>query len=210
MNTTGSQPRPPIRIGVIVATPSRGWGTAAHLPALAALEEFKVTAVATTRGHLGGTAGDARRHPHHRLGHLPQQTRRIGRGAAGARAFQPGTRGGARRAAEKRRRAVPRVRPGDQLRPAGRCGPPWKPRRASACPSSSRCCTTARSAGGHLDGRVPVRAEDRVSRVGEELVAGAGRGRVGGDEPGTAAAKRVLVDHRPAHRSRPARVTSPP
>jgi predicted dehydrogenase len=41
--------RPPIRIGVIGATPGRGWGTAAHLPALAALDEFEVTAVATTR-----------------------------------------------------------------------------------------------------------------------------------------------------------------
>src|ERR1700689_3011672 len=49
VNTTGSQSRPPIRIGVIGATPARGWGTAAHLPALAALEEFEVTAVATTR-----------------------------------------------------------------------------------------------------------------------------------------------------------------
>ncbi len=49
MNTIGSQSRPPIRIGVIGATPARGWGTAAHLPALAALEEFEITAVATTR-----------------------------------------------------------------------------------------------------------------------------------------------------------------
>jgi predicted dehydrogenase len=49
VNTTGSQSRPPIRIGVIGATPARGWGTAAHLPALRALEEFEVTAVATTR-----------------------------------------------------------------------------------------------------------------------------------------------------------------
>ena len=40
---------PPIRVGVIGANPDRGWGTAAHLPALAALEEFQVTAVATTR-----------------------------------------------------------------------------------------------------------------------------------------------------------------
>ncbi len=51
----GSQPRPPvqgwppIRIGVIGATPGRGWGTAAHLPALHALGEFEVTAVSTTR-----------------------------------------------------------------------------------------------------------------------------------------------------------------
>src|SRR6201996_5114816 len=31
------------------AAPGRGWGTAAHLPALRALGEFEVTAVATTR-----------------------------------------------------------------------------------------------------------------------------------------------------------------
>jgi predicted dehydrogenase len=49
VSTIGSQPRPPIRIGVIGATPARGWGTAAHLPALQALGEFEVTAVATTR-----------------------------------------------------------------------------------------------------------------------------------------------------------------
>ncbi len=49
MSTIGSQSRPPIRIGIIGATAARGWGTAAHLPALAALEEFEVTAVATTR-----------------------------------------------------------------------------------------------------------------------------------------------------------------
>jgi predicted dehydrogenase len=45
VSTVGSQ----IRIGVIGATPARGWGTAAHLPALQGLEEFEVTAVATTR-----------------------------------------------------------------------------------------------------------------------------------------------------------------
>ena len=49
MSTIGTQSRPPIRIGVIGATPARGWGTAAHLPALEALEEFEVTAVSTTR-----------------------------------------------------------------------------------------------------------------------------------------------------------------
>ena len=49
MSTSGSQSRPPIRIGVIGATPARGWGTAAHLPALAVLEDFEVTAVSTTR-----------------------------------------------------------------------------------------------------------------------------------------------------------------
>ena len=49
MSTIGPQGQAPIRIGVIGATPARGWGTAAHLPALQALEEFEVTAVSTTR-----------------------------------------------------------------------------------------------------------------------------------------------------------------
>src|SRR6202453_1264204 len=49
MNTIGSQGRPPVRIGILGATPARGWGPAAHLPALQALEEFEVTAVSTTR-----------------------------------------------------------------------------------------------------------------------------------------------------------------
>ncbi len=48
MTSIGSESRP-IRLGIIGATPSRGWGTAAHLPALQALDEFEVTAVATTR-----------------------------------------------------------------------------------------------------------------------------------------------------------------
>jgi len=39
----------PLRVGVVGATPARGWGTTAHLPALTALPEFIVTAVSTTR-----------------------------------------------------------------------------------------------------------------------------------------------------------------
>jgi predicted dehydrogenase len=39
----------PLRVGLVGATPGRGWGSAAHLPALRALDEFEVTAVATTR-----------------------------------------------------------------------------------------------------------------------------------------------------------------
>ncbi|MEV8632127.1 Gfo/Idh/MocA family oxidoreductase [Streptosporangium sp. NPDC051023] len=39
----------PIRVGVVGASPGRGWGTAAHLPALLGLEEYTVTAVATTK-----------------------------------------------------------------------------------------------------------------------------------------------------------------
>src|ERR1700684_3902212 len=64
VNTTGSQSRPPIRIGVIGATPARGWGTAAHLPALQALEEFEVTAVSTTRLSTARATAEAFGVPH--------------------------------------------------------------------------------------------------------------------------------------------------
>ncbi|MBO0834164.1 MAG: Gfo/Idh/MocA family oxidoreductase [Actinobacteria bacterium] len=50
---------PPLRVGIIGATPGRGWGTAAHLPALAALPEFTVTAVATTRADTARATADA-------------------------------------------------------------------------------------------------------------------------------------------------------
>jgi predicted dehydrogenase len=49
----------PIRVGVIGANPSRGWGTAAHLPALAALPEFQVTAVSTTHLSTARATADA-------------------------------------------------------------------------------------------------------------------------------------------------------
>lgn len=39
----------PMRVGVVGASPDRGWARAAHLPALLGLPEFAVTAVATTR-----------------------------------------------------------------------------------------------------------------------------------------------------------------
>jgi predicted dehydrogenase len=45
----GRPGRAPIRVGVVGATPARGWGTSAHLPALQALDDFEVTAVSTTR-----------------------------------------------------------------------------------------------------------------------------------------------------------------
>jgi predicted dehydrogenase len=46
--TSESTGRAPIRVGIIGATPARGWGTTAHLPALQALGDFEVTAVSTT------------------------------------------------------------------------------------------------------------------------------------------------------------------
>jgi predicted dehydrogenase len=52
-------PRSPLRVGIIGATPARGWGTLAHLPALAALPEFAVTAVATTRAETARATADA-------------------------------------------------------------------------------------------------------------------------------------------------------
>lgn len=49
MDSTGSEANTPIRVGVIGANPDRGWATAAHLPALAAMPEFETVAVASTR-----------------------------------------------------------------------------------------------------------------------------------------------------------------
>jgi predicted dehydrogenase len=58
MTSIGSESAP-IRLGIIGATPSRGWATAAHLPALRALDEFEVTAVATTHLETARATADA-------------------------------------------------------------------------------------------------------------------------------------------------------
>jgi predicted dehydrogenase len=42
-------PAAPIRVGIVGASPTRGWALSAHLPALAGLPGFTVTAVSTTR-----------------------------------------------------------------------------------------------------------------------------------------------------------------
>src|SRR5215475_9720114 len=47
----------PIRVGIVGASP-QSWATAAHLPALAHLDEFTVTAVATTRQDSARKAAD--------------------------------------------------------------------------------------------------------------------------------------------------------
>jgi predicted dehydrogenase len=39
----------PYRVGIVGANPERGWARAAHLPALAAMDDFEIAAVATTR-----------------------------------------------------------------------------------------------------------------------------------------------------------------
>jgi predicted dehydrogenase len=39
----------PIRVGIIGASPDRGWAVRAHIPALQALPDFQITAVATSR-----------------------------------------------------------------------------------------------------------------------------------------------------------------
>jgi predicted dehydrogenase len=57
----GPRPSPvnaPLRVGIVGATPARGWGTLAHLPALAALPEFRVMAVATTRAATAQATAD--------------------------------------------------------------------------------------------------------------------------------------------------------
>ena len=58
-NSTSARKTDPIRVGVVGANPSRGWGTAAHLPALRALDEFQITAVATTRAETARTTAEA-------------------------------------------------------------------------------------------------------------------------------------------------------
>ncbi|MFE9319995.1 Gfo/Idh/MocA family protein [Nocardia sp. NPDC052278] len=39
----------PIRVGIVGASPDRGWAVRAHVPALQALEDFRITAVGTSR-----------------------------------------------------------------------------------------------------------------------------------------------------------------
>jgi predicted dehydrogenase len=53
-----------IRVGIVGASPHGGWGVAAHLPALAHLDEFDVTAVATTRQPSAQQTADAFGIPH--------------------------------------------------------------------------------------------------------------------------------------------------
>ena len=47
----------PIRVGIVGASP-HSWAAAAHLPALAHLDELTVTAVATTRPDSARAAAD--------------------------------------------------------------------------------------------------------------------------------------------------------
>jgi predicted dehydrogenase len=48
-----------IRVGIIGANPTRGWAATAHVPALARLDEFELTAVATTREDSAAAAARA-------------------------------------------------------------------------------------------------------------------------------------------------------
>jgi predicted dehydrogenase len=49
----------PVRVGIVGANPVTSWAAAAHLPALAQLDEFTVTAVATTRQATADAAAAA-------------------------------------------------------------------------------------------------------------------------------------------------------
>jgi predicted dehydrogenase len=48
----------PIRVGIIGASPERGWALQSHLPGLVVLPEFKLTAVATTRAETAATTAE--------------------------------------------------------------------------------------------------------------------------------------------------------
>lgn len=54
----------PIRVGIIGANPNGSWGTRAHLPALAALDDFNVTAVATSHQETADATAQAFSIPH--------------------------------------------------------------------------------------------------------------------------------------------------
>ncbi len=51
--------RSPLRVGVVGANPARGWGSTAHLPALRALHEYQIMAVATTRPETARATAEA-------------------------------------------------------------------------------------------------------------------------------------------------------
>lgn len=53
-----------VRVGIVGASMNRGWAVAAHLPALAQLDEFAVTAVATTNHASARQTADAFGIPH--------------------------------------------------------------------------------------------------------------------------------------------------
>ncbi|MGW4284943.1 hypothetical protein ACWEFY_34440, partial [Nocardia sp. NPDC004750] len=54
----------PLGVGVVGANPTGSWAAATHLPALAALPEFRVTAVATTNPASGPAPGEGPRAKH--------------------------------------------------------------------------------------------------------------------------------------------------
>lgn len=54
----------PIRVGIVGASPDRGWGLLAHVPALRSLGRFRITAVATTREESARAAAEAIGVPH--------------------------------------------------------------------------------------------------------------------------------------------------
>ncbi|WP_280184743.1 hypothetical protein [Nocardia gipuzkoensis] len=61
----------PLGVGIVGANPTGSWAAATHLPALAQLPEFRVTAVATTKRGGGGAPGGPhpqRQHPGPRPG----------------------------------------------------------------------------------------------------------------------------------------------
>jgi predicted dehydrogenase len=57
--STAEEGKSPLRVGVVGANPTRGWGSTAHLPALRALDEYQIMAVATTRLETARATADA-------------------------------------------------------------------------------------------------------------------------------------------------------
>ncbi len=53
----------PIRVGIVGASPTRGWALGTHLPLLEALPGYELVAVATTRQPVRSRRPTASEHP---------------------------------------------------------------------------------------------------------------------------------------------------
>ena len=133
----------PIRVGVIGATPARGWGTTAHLPALAALRGVpghrRVHHPAEHRpGHRGGLRDSPCLRGRRRTGVLPGRGRRCRHGQGPrARPADP-RRAGGRQARVFGVAARHRPQPGGPAGRAGRGQRGASHRRAAGLPGAGR------------------------------------------------------------------------
>ena len=58
-NTGGRMIIKPFRVGVVGANPSTSWASVSHIPAIKALPQFSLSALATTNSESAKAAGEA-------------------------------------------------------------------------------------------------------------------------------------------------------